>query len=194
MLGSFKIRMLIVIIIVFLAGFSMESGHSSKQLVESTIKYILKDYGFNAKISLFWENVRPPRRNESMPASSSAILQIPCKFSAIERNYGWYYDQKSQQQEFLPGIYLGVEDNTMVKPIMAGYIEEIGQNEEGRTILIKHDSDFYSSYGGFREILVEKGVLVDNNTVLGKTGKLLYLEIRNSDGPVNPYNLINANS
>lgn len=193
MLGSFRIRMLAVIIIVALVGICIESGHSSRQVVEPTIRYILKDYGLNSKISLFIENLKPGIRPETVPVTNtSSVLQIPCKYSAVERNYGWYFNQDKQQQEFLPGVYLKVENNTIVNPILTGKIEQIGKNDDGRTILIKHDDDFYSLYGGIKEVLVEQNAWVDNSTVLGKTGDLLYLEIRNGDGPINPHNLINA--
>ncbi len=193
MLGSFRIRMLAVIIIVALVGICIESGHSSRQIVEPTIRYILKDYGLNSKISLFIENLKPGIRPETVPVTNtSSVLQIPCKYSAVERNYGWYFNHDKQQQEFLPGVYLKVENNTIVNPILTGQVEQIGKNDEGRTILIKHDDDFYSLYGGIKEVLVDKNAWVDSSTVLGKTGDLLYLEIRNSDGPINPHNLINA--
>lgn len=193
MLGSFRIRMLAVIIIVALVGICIESGHSSRQVVEPTIRYILKDYGLNSKISLFIENLKPGIRPETVPVTNtSSVLQIPCKYSAVERNYGWYFNHDKQQQEFLPGVYLKVENNTIVNPILTGKIEQIGKNDDGRTILIKHDDDFYSLYGGIKEVLVEQNAWVDNSTVLGKTGDLLYLEIRNGDGPINPHNLINA--
>ena len=192
MLGSFRIRMLAVIIIVALVGICIESGHSSRQVVEPTIRYILKDYGLNSKISLFIENLKPAMKPETVPVTNTSVLQIPCKYLAVERNYGWYFNQDKQQQEFLPGVYLKVENNTIVNPILTGKIEQIGKNDDGRTILIKHDDDFYSLYGGIKEVLVEQNAWVDNSTVLGKTGDLLYLEIRNGDGPINPHNLINA--
>lgn len=192
MLGSFRIRLLAVIIIAALVGVCLESGHSSRTVVEPTIRYILKDYGFNNKISLFFENLQPGAEKEMVPVTSSSVLQIPCKFLAVERNYGWYYNQDKDQQDFLPGVYLKVENNTIVNPIRAGQIEKIDKNDEGRTILIKHDDEFYSLYGGLKEVLVEQNVRVDNSTVLGKSGVLLYLEIRNGDGPINPHNLINA--
>lgn len=192
MLGSFRVRMFAVIIIVAITGFGLESGHSSRMIVEPTIRYILKDYGFNNKISLFMENIRPVSKDEKIPASGSSFLQIPCDFEAVERNYGWYYNHDKGKQEFLPGVYLKVEENTVINPILTGQVEKIDRNDEGRTILIKHDNDLYSLYGGLKEILVDNNAPVDNDTVLGKSGKLLYLEIRNSDGPINPYNLINA--
>ncbi|MDD3893695.1 MAG: M23 family metallopeptidase [Syntrophomonadaceae bacterium] len=191
MLGSFRIRMLAVIIIIFLVGICIESSQSSKKIVEPVIRYVLKDYGFDKKLSLFIENMNPAS-DKTVPVNSSSILQLPCKFSAVERNYGWYYNEEQEKQEFLPGVYLKVENNTAVKPIMAGEIEEIGKNEEGRTVMIKHNDECYSLYGGLKEVLVEQNSQVDNNSVLGKSGNLLYLEIRNNDGPVNPYNLINV--
>jgi murein DD-endopeptidase MepM/ murein hydrolase activator NlpD len=75
---------------------------------------------------------------------------------------------------------------------MAGEVQEIGRNEEGRTVLIKHNETFYSLYGGLKEVLAEENSQVNSNSVLGKSGNMLYLEIRNDDGPLNPHNLINA--
>lgn len=191
MLGSFRIRMLAVIIIVFAVGIAMESSPVSKKVVEPAVRYVLKDYGFNNSLSLFIENMSPDA-NESIPASSSASLQIPCEFSEVVRNYGWYYNEEHGRQEFLPGVNLKVQNNTAVKPIMAGEVQEIGRNEEGRTVLIKHNETFYSLYGGLKEVLAEENSQVNSNSVLGKSGNMLYLEIRNDDGPLNPHNLINA--
>ena len=191
MLGSFRIRMLAVIIIVFAVGIAIQSSPVSKKVVEPAVRYVLKDYGFNNSLSLFIENMSPAAK-ESLPASSSTSLQIPCEFSAVVRNYGWYYNEEHEKQEFLPGVYLKVQNNTSVKPIMAGEVQEISRNEEGRTVLIKHNEAFYSLYGGLKEVLAEENSRVNSNSVLGKSGNMLYLEIRNNDGPLNPHNLINA--
>lgn len=190
MLGNFRIRMLAVLIIIFLAGFGIQGSTEGRKIVEPALRYILKDYGFNNRLSLFWENMKPGS-HESVPAGSSALLQIPCEFSGVIKGYGWHYNDDYGKQEFLPGVFLEVKNNSAVKPILAGEVQEIGRNDDGRTILVKHNEELYSLYGGLNEVLAEERSRVDHNSILGKSGEWLYLEIRNDDGPLNPHNLIN---
>lgn len=191
MLGNFRIRMLAVILIIFMTGFGIQGSNDSKRIVEPVIRYILKDYGFNNRLSLLFENMKPDPY-ESVPAGSSTLLQIPCEFTEVVRNYGWYFNEENEQQEFLPGVYLRVRNNSAVKPILAGEVQEIGRNEDGRTVLVKHNEELYSLYGGLNEVLAEERSRVDHNSILGKSEDYLYLEIRNGDGPLNPHNLING--
>ena len=45
MLGSFRIRMLVVIVIAALVGLSLQSGHSSSMMVQAVYRIHNKDYG-----------------------------------------------------------------------------------------------------------------------------------------------------
>ena len=49
MLGSFKTRLLIVIVIVTLAGLAMQSNNGSREVVEPVIAYVMKDYQIETK-------------------------------------------------------------------------------------------------------------------------------------------------
>jgi hypothetical protein len=54
MLGSFRIRMLVVVIIAALVGLSVQSNHSSGRLMEALLTdYVLKDYQVEKKAGSF---------------------------------------------------------------------------------------------------------------------------------------------
>lgn len=189
MLKSFKLRLLLVIFTVAFIGLALQSGNRSRDLVEPVIKYIMTDYGVEKKFANWVQNWQDSNSAGMVPAESKQVLQKPCEFLSIEQSYGWQWNQSNKKQEFFPGYYLRVKDNTLVKPVLAGQIIELSSNKDGRTLLIKHSEDLYSLYGGLKEILVEKGAKVENNHILGKTGEHLYLEIRNREGPQNPQQL-----
>ncbi len=183
MLGSFKTRMLIVIVIVTLAGLAMQSNNGSREVVEPIIVYVLKDYGVEKKIATFVHNVRDDRSIISV--SGDAAMQVPCAYLELTQKYGWYWDPAEQKQSFYPGLSLKVEENTLVKPVMAGKVARISSDSKGRTVLLQHEDEVYSLYGGLKEVLVEEKAEVELNDTLGKCGDNLYLEMRNQDGPLN---------
>jgi murein DD-endopeptidase MepM/ murein hydrolase activator NlpD len=183
MLGSFKARMLIVIIIVTLAGLAMQSNNGSREVVEPVIAYIMKDYGIEKKVATFVHNIR---ENQSIiPVSGDTTMQLPCEYLELHQKYGWYWNAEEQKQSFYPGISLKVKENTVVRPIMNGKVEEISENDEGRTILLSHDDQIYSLYVGLKEVLIEEQDKVNLDDTLGKCSNSLYLELRNQDGPLN---------
>ncbi|MDD3268351.1 MAG: M23 family metallopeptidase [Syntrophomonadaceae bacterium] len=189
MLKSFKLRLLLVIFLVAFAGLALQSGNTSRDLVEPVIKYILTDYGVEQRIADWVQNWRQSISETSVPAESKSAMQIPCEYISVERSYGWQGKQNEKQEEFFPGVSLKVKDNTLVKPVLEGRVMELSSNEDGRTLLIKHNEDLFSLYGGLKEILVEEGSTVTANHILGKTGEHLYIEIRNREGPQNPQQL-----
>ncbi|HEX3012222.1 MAG TPA: M23 family metallopeptidase [Syntrophomonadaceae bacterium] len=184
MIGSFRIRLLVVIVLSALAGFLMQASPGSRQTVEPVIKYIMgKNYNVEAVFSRMAAKIGS---YTSTPVTTDNVLQLPCRFTGIDRNYGWFFNLKENKQEFYPGINLKVEDNSLVRPVMPGQVEKITVDGNTRSILIKHDSGYYSLYGGLKEILVTENDKVILDSVLGKTNKTFYFELRNQDGPVDP--------
>lgn len=188
MLGSFKIRMLVVIVIAAMAGLSMQSDHSSKQVVRPMLGYIMKDYDVEKNLALFIENLRDIEP-ESIPTTGNRTLQIPCEFVSIERSYGWYWNQDAERQEFYPGISLNVKEKSIVKPVLSGEVYEISGDIECRKVVIKHNDDYYSEYSGLSEVLVNEKDFVNSKTIIGKTGERLDFQVTNQDGPLNPNDL-----
>jgi len=189
MLGSFRVRMLIVIILVAMVGLSIQSGHSSKKIVEPLIRYVLKDQGWDEKIALVLGNVMGDINKSLVPVESRSTLRIPCDFIGIEKNYGWFWDAATNKQQFFPGITLQVEEDTLINPVLEGVIEEVSWAEDGSRITIKHSEELYSYYGNLQEVLVEEGDIVSSDTIIGKSASYFYFELRDKSGPVNPSSL-----
>jgi len=183
MLGSFKTRLLIVIVIVTLAGLAMQSNNGSREVVEPVIAYVMKDYQIEKKAATFIHNIR--ENSTLVPVSGEAAMQLPCEYLELTQKYGWYWNPEEQQQSFYPGLSLKVKENTLVRPVMAGTVEKISVDDRGRTVLLRHNDQMQSLYGGLKEVLVEENSMVDLDDTLGKCGNSLYLEMRNQDGPLN---------
>lgn len=186
MLGSFKIRLLLVIIIAALAGLSMQSEHGSKKVVEPVIKYIMKDYGIQNQIADFFNKKNDGQEAESHPVSGGSSLQLPCEFIEIEREYGWHYNASHQVQEFFPAVLIKVAEGSKVRPVYEGLVADISSEVTGKTVLIDHGGGLYSSYGGLEEALVEVGQKVGKDTVIGNSSQELYFQVTGKDGPLNP--------
>jgi len=190
MLRRFKLRLLGVIVIVTVVGLIMQSGQVSRRLMEPILVYVMHNkYDVGA---IVYRYVNLPGANDLsdiLPASGGMVLRQPCEFLEIERDYGWYWDKQEKKQKFSSGIHLIVKDETAVNPIIGGQVAEITQTPEEGTVLIRHDSNFYSLYGGLKQILVEQGDNVEEGDSLGTTGTNLYLEVRGKDGPVNPQSI-----
>jgi murein DD-endopeptidase MepM/ murein hydrolase activator NlpD len=181
--------MLIVVLIVFLVGLSVQSDHSSSYMVESILtNYVLKDYGVETKLAMLLENTRN-QISDDAPVMAHGEMQAPCDYLTVARRYGWAWNEESRKQEFHPGVELIVKDNTLVRPVLAGEVVEVSRQEEGRTILIKHSPDLFSYYQGLQEVLVREEQQIDQRQILGKTGKTLYFELRDQDGPMDPHSL-----
>lgn len=190
MLGSFRIRLLLVIVIVAMVGFLWQSSENTRQVVEPVIQYVMGTNYDVERITLgLLDRFKNPKQQQVVPAATTTTLQPPCQVLDIKRNYGWYYNATQKKQEFSPGISLRVDNNTLVKPIMKGQVEKISGEGDNRSILIKHDDELYSLYGGLKEVLAEQKQIVDIDDNLGKTSTTLYFEIRNQDGPLNPQSI-----
>lgn len=185
MLGSFKVRMLLVVVIAALVGLAMQSDNRSHDLVEPVISFVLQDYQVEEKVAVYLENLRQ-EKPEELPVSGDTTLQRPCEVIEVEYPYGWYWNGDEEKQEFSPGVALKVKENTLVRPVMAGKVVSISGGGMKRVIRIRHNEDFESLYRGLQEVLVEENQMVDKGQALGKTGKSLYLELQNQEGPISP--------
>ncbi len=189
MLGSFRIRLLMVIVMAAMVGLIMQSGHSSKQVMEPVLHYIMDtDYDIQEVFSTYI-HIPGGDKIKTLPTTTGTVLKMPCDFVDIERTYGWHYSPEVERQEFCPGIYFKVEDNTLVKPILAGTVENVQKEKGNGTVRIRHAANLVSIYGGLKEIKVEKEAKVTEGQAIGKTGERFYFEVRSQDGPVNPQSI-----
>jgi murein DD-endopeptidase MepM/ murein hydrolase activator NlpD len=190
MLRRFKLRLLGVIVLVTVVGLIMQSGHTSRQLVEPVLEYMMDNkYDVGKLISRYVNIPGTVDLNNALPVSAGNVLRQPCEFLDIEHSYGWHWSQEEKKQKFCPGIYLKVKDNTTVKPILGGQVLQITRADDQGTVLIKHEGNIYSLYGGLKEILVNEGNKVEEDKLIGRTGDSFYFEVRGKDGPVNPQSI-----
>jgi murein DD-endopeptidase MepM/ murein hydrolase activator NlpD len=127
--------------------------------------------------------------NSLLSVSGGALLRQPCTFLSIESHYGWHWDQQEKKSKFNSGIQLNVVKGTEVKPMLSGQVVQITTNGDQKSVLIKHDSNLSSLYGGLQQIQVKEGSSVGEDTVIGKTGESFYFEVRGKDGPVDPQSI-----
>ncbi len=190
MLQNFKIKLLVVILIIAATGVVMQSGQSSRQVLEPVLDYVMHNqYDIGAVISRY---VHIPGTNDAaalLPASGGQVLQSPCPIISIERNFGWYWDKTARRQKFSSGVTLSVNQGTPVKPIVAGEVIETNNVAGQGSVLIKHGTEFYSFYGGLAQTNVKPGQTVNADNQLGTTGTRLYFEVRSKDGPINPHSI-----
>lgn len=193
MLGSFKLRMLVVIVIATLVGLAMQSDNRVARAVSPIIRYVMRDYGVEEKLALYLDNIQGKKAGEGAPVSGDIIMQKPCSIIGTEQHYGWYWNDSKQKQEFNPGMVLQVKSSTLVKPILGGKVDGISNKENGREVKVVHGDGLASIYGGLQEVLVKEGTRVDTDQVLGKSGEELYFELQNVDGPLNPESVFASN-
>lgn len=190
MVRKFKLKMLGVILIVAIAGLFMQLNQSGRQFVQPALKYIMDNrYDVRAVLARY---VRIPGSidvNNLEPVSGGGLLRKPCEFLEIESHFGWHWDQQAKKNKFNPGMQFRVVKDTEVKPMLSGQVVQITVNADQKTVLIKHDSNLYSLYGGLQQLLVKEGSSVKEDTVIGKTGESFYFEVRGKDGPVNPQSI-----
>lgn len=191
MLGNIRIRFLLVIVIAAVLSFMMQSEHTKRQ-VEPVLNYVMAtDYNLEELISVFLKTEDHDTKIESTTTSSPVVLQFPCEFISIKKNYGWYWDIESNKQVFYPGVYLQVKENSPVRAICAGKVQIIEGNAKERKIVINHSDDLFSVYGQLQEVLIENNAEITQDIIIGKTGQEMYFELRDKNGPVSPMSLFN---
>jgi murein DD-endopeptidase MepM/ murein hydrolase activator NlpD len=193
MLARLKKKFLLVIIIVAITGFIMQTENNGRQVLLPVLQYVMQpDERIENSLKVFLNSneVTPEGElifpnKQLLPVTGNSLVQMPCAYQSVERYFGWYWDVENNQQEFSPGVSLAVKENTPVKSIINGCVDKIEHNQSGGQVVIKKDH-IKVLIGGLKEILVTAGDEVSNNSLLGKSGTKLYLEIRDQDEPLNP--------
>ncbi len=190
MWGTFRVRLLIVIVITTLVSLGMQMNNNTREVITPILSFMLKDYNVEKKAALLWENLGIEPMAPIVPVMTETFSP-PCETYEIDKGYGWYWNQDTKKQEFLPGVQLAVPNNSLVKAVMEGTVSELGSEDGGRTILVEHANGLYSYYAGLKEVLVDEKAKVNQGEVLGKCSPALYFELRGEDGPVNPLSIFN---
>lgn len=188
MLKSFRVRLLVVIVITTMVSLGMQLNNSTREILTPVLTFMLQDYEVEKKAALLWENLGLKPTKSVIPVINEPFSS-PCESYQVEKHYGWYWNQDTGRQEFLPGVQLVLSDNSLVKAAREGIVTEIGSKNDERTIVIKHSDNLYSYYAGLKEVLVDTNDKVKQGEVLGKSSDYLYFELRSEDGPLNPVSI-----
>lgn len=187
---SFKLKLLVVLVLVAVAGLIMQNGQRSRQLVEPVLKLILENkYDVSGLIAQYIPINDRNDISSLVPVSTGMVLRQPCQYAAIQRHYGWYWDQGQRKESFSPGITLDVSENTEVRTILPGQVIEVSRTAGLSSVLITHEANLTSLYSGLKDVTIKQGAIVSDNQIIGHTDRSFYFEVRGKDGPVNPQSI-----
>lgn len=186
MIASFRVRMFVVLVVLSLL---LALQQSEQTMVMGSLKpyiqwVVTRDYGVKDKLAQWWYNSRGTDKTV-LPAQAPS-LQQPVAEGKIARHYGWYWNPVTNKQQFNAGVIIALPENTVVKPVAPGKVEEITSKTEGRTVKIVHEGGLTASYGRLQEVLVKVGDQVEMETPVGKTTDSFSMQLFNEQGAVNP--------
>ena len=121
---------------------------------------------------VFFKNATPVMVNDSL----EKLYSIRRKFKKPVRGfytslYGDRVDPIYHGMRFHNGIDINARYGTPILPIRRGIVNFCGWRDGyGYTIMIQHDEGYESLYGHCSKILVKKGQLVEEDTIIGKIG------------------------
>ncbi len=186
MFYSFKIRLLMVIVLAAVLGLVMQSDSPGKQAVEPVLRYIMTSD--DALTQTFNQLVSQPQTNhwKSLPASVRTLIKSPCDYLTVEQKYGSYWNEAQDREAFNPGMSFKVAKNTPVKAVLPGTVQAITRASREYTVKIKHAGGLESIYGGLQEVEVKVDHPILIEEVIGKTGEQFYFEMRSKNDPIDP--------
>jgi murein DD-endopeptidase MepM/ murein hydrolase activator NlpD len=116
-------------------------------------------------------------------------MQYPVDSVHINQGYSFFH----------PGVDLGDDIGTPVKPVMPGIVAYAGWDHSGygNLVVLTHKNGFDSYYAHLSKIEVATGEMVDMNTEIGKigvtghtSGPHLHLEIHQNGVSLNPLTVL----
>jgi murein DD-endopeptidase MepM/ murein hydrolase activator NlpD len=116
-------------------------------------------------------------------------MQYPVDSVHVNQGYSFFH----------PGVDLGDDIGTPVKPIMPGIVAYAGWDHSGygNLVVLTHKNGFDSYYAHLSKIEVATGEIVDMNTEIGKigvtghtSGPHLHLEIHQNGVSLNPLTVL----
>ncbi len=190
MLGSFRFRLFVVLLVLAAVLVILNVRSSAWYRVQPVLEYMMKDdYDINRELWGWFatSDLREKLTPEKQPVSSTGVVQSPCAGGEVIRHYGWHWDSLDQRQKFSPGVAIRLPDSSVIRAVLGGTVERITQVEgDSHEILVRHGANLVSVYRGMKEVVVSVGDSVRTGQVIGKSRDLFEFELRNQEGPLNP--------
>ncbi len=129
------------------------------------------------------------KKKELLPLSfdeAKGLLSHPCQFCVVRKRFGF---REYFHSILIPykGIRYRLQKNDQARSVFRGkvmWVEAI--KGYGKTIILKHLSNYYTVYAGLKSINVVKDQLVAKGQTLGQIRGELYFELREFDEAVDP--------
>jgi murein DD-endopeptidase MepM/ murein hydrolase activator NlpD len=143
----------------------------------------------------FIKHARPSVVNRNLEGlfEIKKSFHLPCGGRLVSL-YGMRVDPIQNIPDFHKGLDICAPYGTPIRPAKEGMVLSTGWNEGyGLCITIMHDDGYLSIYGHCSQILVEPGMIVSKDDIIGKigstgysTGPHLHFEMRRHGENVNP--------
>jgi len=126
---------------------------------------------------------------QNVSIKTETSIQLPLANFRITQGYHFFHQ----------AIDLAAPSGTPIKPIASGKVEIVSYNSFGlgNYLVIRHGANFYSVYAHLRKININRGDLVNKETILGQvgstgfsTGPHLHLETIVDNQKINPLSIL----
>ena len=139
--------------------------------------------------------VRTLQRRQEKLDHTPSISPVDPRESWISSSYGLRTSPFTGEEQFHPGVDIASVEGTPIIAPAKGTIVFVGKEGSlGKTVRIKHDSVYESTYGHLSKTAVKKGQRVERGNVIGymgntgrTTGPHLHYAIAKSGKNVNPF-------
>lgn len=117
----------------------------------------------------------------------------PLRAGTLQSGFGLRLDPATGQEQMHYGIDLAAARGSAVTAVLPGKVREISESEGALTIVLEHDEEWQSIYGGLDKSQVTEGDTVKRGQLLGTLGEArlwelphLDFELRWRERPVEP--------
>lgn len=140
----------------------------------------------------FFRTVQPVVSTQQQN-SAGVVAAVPVS-GKVARGYGMTIDPVDGMERFHSGIDIAAPVGSAVRAVWDGRVKRIGDSAAlGKYILLEHDVDSFTLYGGLARLLVDEGQQVQAGQTIGETGAEsdvsgggLHLEVRENSKLVDP--------
>jgi len=117
---------------------------------------------------------------------------IPPVKGIITKKFGAYTDPVYKIALYNDSITIKTKPNTKVRAIFSGKVVFVGDTNEGKMIVIKHNNRLHSIYAKLSRIspFIKKGYRVKKGEVIAKVDNELEFEVTYKTLPINPLEVI----
>ncbi|RKX27833.1 MAG: hypothetical protein DRP47_05960 [Candidatus Zixiibacteriota bacterium] len=173
---------------------SLESLHRAKMVEGDRMLTLQQASKEIERVIARLENERRQRTNRNLPIGPSVFAtlkgQLVCPYRGkIVVPFGFTIDPVTRLESFSPGITIEGRPSGPVVAVAGGSVAYVGNlRGYGNFVIINHDGQYYTTYGGLGKIAISQGEYLPTETVLAAANKdgLVKFELRFGREPLDP--------